>query len=110
MSTKNKLDYMSIYLAALEAAERAEHKYRLEHGEGFMCGFAWIHIPNGRDPFVNWLKKNNLGSKHWQKGYYLWNPSKCASQSVDLLEHCSRVFAAVLKEHGINCQSQSRLD
>lgn len=108
--SKITIDYMSIYLKALEAAKQAEHDYRRDYGEGFMCGFAWIHFPNGRDKFVNWLKKNNLGSKHWQKGYLLWNPTRCGSQSIDLLEHCSRVFASVLKEHGINCKSQSRLD
>jgi hypothetical protein len=106
----NKIDYMAVYLKALAAAEQAEHEYREQHGEGFMCGFAWIHIPNGRDPFVYFLKKNNLGSKHWHKGYYLWNPSKCGSQSIDLLEHCCRVFAQVLKDNGIECRSQSRLD
>ena len=104
------LDYATIYLKALAAAEQAAHDYRRDHGEGFMCGFAWVYFPNGRDKFVNWLKKNNLGSKHWKKGYLLWNPSKCGSQSIDLLEHCSRVFAQVLKDNGINCYSQSRLD
>ena len=109
MST-NTIDYMAAYLKALEAAKQAEHDYRLQHGEGFMCGFAWVYFPNGRDKFVNWLKKNGIGSKHWQKGYMIWSPTKCGSQSIDLLEHGSRVFAAVLKEHGINCYAQSRLD
>lgn len=104
------MDYISIYTEAMEAAKVAEHEFRLQHGEGFMCGFAWVYFPNGRDKFVNWLKKNNLGSKHWKKGYLLWNPSKCGSQSIDLLEHCSIAFSQVLKKHGINCQSQSRLD
>lgn len=104
------MDYISIYTKALEAAKQAENDYLQQHGEGFMCGFAWVYFPNGRDRFVNWLKKNNLGSKHWKKGYLLWNPTRSGSQSIDLLEHCSRVFANVLREQGINCQSQSRLD
>lgn len=104
------MDYISIYTKAYQAAEQAEHDYKQQHGEGFMCGFAWVYFPNGRDKFVNWLKKNNLGSKHWQKGYLLWNPTRCGSQSVDLLQHCSTVFANVLREHGIHCQAQSRLD
>jgi len=104
------MDNIAIYTKALEAAKAAEHDYRQQHGEGFMCGFAWIYFPNGRDKFVNWLKKNNIGDKHWQKGYEIWNVTKCGSQSIDLKEHSSRVFAAVLREHGIQCMAQSRLD
>lgn len=104
------MDNMAIYLKALEASQAAAHQYKLEHGEGFMCGFAWVYFPNGRDKFVNWLKKNNLGSKHWRKGYLIWNASKCPTQSIDLLEHANRAFSEVLQEHGINCMAQSRLD
>ncbi len=103
-------DFTSVYIKALDAAKLAYDNHIKEYGEGFMCGFAWVHFENGRAPFVNWLKKNNLGSKHWRKGYILWNPAKCGTQSIDVLESSARAFANVLRENGIDCNAQSRLD
>jgi hypothetical protein len=74
------------------------------------CGFAWVDISNGRDPFVNWCRKNNVGKKHWQKGWQIWNPSANFTQSMDVKEAGSRAFAQVLRSNGIPAYMGSRAD
>lgn len=104
------MNFEAIYKEALEEAQSAYVKHITERGEGFMCGFAWVEFDNGRAKFVNWLKKNGIGSKHWRKGYLIWNPAKCATQSIDALECSAMAFSNVLRKHGIDCHAASRYD
>ena len=73
-------------------------------------GFAWVEIPNGRSPFVNWARKNDVGTKHYQKGWQVWNPTKTFSQSMDVREAGATAFAKVLRDNGIEAYMVSRAD
>jgi hypothetical protein len=74
------------------------------------CGFAWVDISNGRDPFVNWCRKNNVGKKHWNRGWMIWNPTSNFTQSMDVKEAGSTAFAKVLRNNGIDAYMGSRAD
>ncbi len=81
-----------------------------------MCGFAWIHILSARTPFVKWLKINNIGRKHYNKGWVINvniepdNQKYWDWQSIEPKEAYANEFAKVLKLNGIECIADSRLD
>jgi hypothetical protein len=102
--------FRAIYEEAMKSAMQAEKDFFEKHGEPMYCGFAWVTIPNGRSKFVNWCKKIGLGSKHWSKGWYIWNPTGSGTQSMDIKEVGSKAFADVLQKHGIDCYMGSRAD
>ena len=104
------MNYQEIYNEALEAAKQAEKAYMEKYGEPLYCGFAWVDIPSGRSPFVNWCRKNNVGSKHWKKGWSIWNPAGNGTQSMDIKEQGAHAFAEVLVKHGIPAYMGSRAD
>ena len=103
-------DFQAIYNEARAAGQKAEQDYMAQYGEPMYCGFAWVDIPNGRSPFVNWCKKNGIGSKHWKKGWQIWRPTDNMTQSMDILEAGAYAFAQVLRKHGIDAVSGSRAD
>jgi hypothetical protein len=104
------MNYDNIYTEALNAAKAAESAYMEAHGEPMYCGFAWVDLPSARVPFVNWCKKNNVGRKHWQKGWSIWNPANNPTQSMDVKEAGAYAFAEVLRKHGIQAFAGSRAD
>lgn len=104
------MDFNAIYQQALQSAENAEAEFLAQYGEPMYCGFAWVDISNGRDPFVNWCRKNNIGRKHWNKGWTIWNPTGSMTQSMDLKEVACRAFAKVLRDNGIDAYMGSRAD
>jgi hypothetical protein len=107
---ENKMDFQAIYNQAIETAKKAEADYTAKYGESYYCGFAWVDFPSARTPFVNWAKKNGVGSKHWKKGWSIWNPAGNFTQSMDIKEVGAQAFAQVLKSHGIECMMNSRPD
>ena len=96
----------------IELAKQASiAKYdQMGRKDAYACGFAWVDIPNGRSPFVNWCKKNNIGDKHWKKGWSIWNPAGNGTQSMDIKEAGAHAFAEVLVKHGITAYMGSRAD
>ena len=104
------MNYDNIYTEALNAAKAAESAYMEAHGEPMYCGFAWVDISSARIPFVGWCKKNNVGRKHWQKGWCIWNPAGTPTQSMDVKEAGAFAFAEVLRKHGISAYAGSRAD
>lgn len=107
---KIKVDFQAIHNEALALAKKAESDYVAQYGEPFYCGFAWVDIDNGRSPFVNWCKKNGVGSKHWRKGWCIWNPAGNGTQSMDVKEAGAYAYAAVLRNYNIDAQAGSRAD
>lgn len=78
---------------------------------GGVCGFAWVRFPDGRKPFAKWLVKNKMGSKDdYRGGVTLWAGFDIGNQSMTIKEHYCRAFAAVCREHGIDCRMESRID
>jgi len=104
------MDFQSIYSEAVAKAIIAGRQYVAQYGEDMYCGFGWVEIPNGRSPFVNWCKKNGVGSKHWKKGWQIWNPTGNCTQSMSVKEVESAAFAEVLETHGIVAWACSRAD
>jgi hypothetical protein len=102
--------FRAIYEEAIQAAKDAEKAYFDKHGEPWYCGFAWVEVPNGRSPFVNWCKKVGVGDKHWKKGWSIWNPADNHTQSMDIKEAGAQAFANVLTKHGIDAYWMSRAD
>jgi len=104
------MNYESIYTQAIAAAKKAEADFIAKHGEPMYCGFAWVHIAGGNSGFVRWLKANNVGSKHHQSGWQIWNPTRNNTQSMSVLETAARAFADVLKAYEIKAYADSRGD
>lgn len=106
------LTSIEIHNLALIEAKKASDKYIAEYGEPFYCGFAWVHIPNGKCKFINDMKKlkDSGYTKHWKKGYEIWNPCKNGTQSMDVKLAGAYAYAKVLTENGIECNAQSRAD
>lgn len=71
------------------------------------CGFAWIHFA-GNTEFGRWAKKNDVARADYPKGLCVWVSE--GGQSVERKEAYARAYAAVLKEAGIDCYANSRLD
>ena len=104
------MDFQTIYNEAIKTAKLAEADYTAKYGEQMYCGFAWVDFPSARTPFVAWAKKNGVGSKHWKKGWSIWNPAGNCTQSMDIKEVGAEAFAQVLNSHGIDCAMHSRPD
>ena len=75
-----------------------------------VCGFAWISMkmntPENRK-FISWAKKQNLISKT-HEGFWFWVSDY--NQSMTRKEAYANAFANVLREHGIKCYADSRMD
>jgi hypothetical protein len=73
-----------------------------------VCGFAWVHLPDARDPFAKFVKNKGIGHKSYKKGYDIWVGQ--FNQSMQRKEAYASAFAGVLKQHGIEAYMQSRMD
>ena len=104
------MDFKVIYEQAVIAGQVAQQQYLTQHGEDAYCGFGWVEIPNGRSPFVNWCRKNGVGSKHWRKGWQIWRPTGLSTQSMTIQEVGAEAFVEVLRNHGIDAWACSRAD
>ena len=72
------------------------------------CGFAWIEIHPARGGFVNWCRKNNIGSKGYYGGWHIWVFE--GGQSIDRKECYAKAARGVLRKYGIDASYNSRLD
>ena len=110
----------TVKLEAEQAAvDAADHFFKeCMHGEDRgACGFAWVtlypeHKGNTKLGKAERKVFEALGaSKDWTgKAWQLWNPARYPVQNIDTLEAGARACAKVLKQHGFNAISQSRLD
>lgn len=80
-------------------------RWRVDDG---VCGFAWVHIVQGQRKFINFLKAQKVGHSSYVGG---WDIS-CGEfgQSMERKEAYCRAYANVLRDGGIRCYPQSRLD
>lgn len=82
---------------------------------GGVCGFATLVIKPATSGFARWLKANERTYKHYYGGlaYFIHAESfnhSPLSQSLEIKEAYARAMVKVLKENGINCGWESRLD
>lgn len=81
-----------------------------------VCGFAWVHVTDGRSAFVKWLKKNGLSRSDVYGGYNIsvnnnnFRPPYGYNQSMARKEAHAEAMAAVLKNYGVKCRATSRID
>jgi hypothetical protein len=119
---KNTDDFELAYEEALSAAKAAANahdaKLGAETARGFDCGFAWVELRPATHPFVRWLKAiphgREHGSKGWNGGWHIWNPSQHPTQSIGTKEAGARAFRDVLVHHaciaGLTVSVGSSLD
>ena len=74
-----------------------------------MCGFAWLAF-RGRNPFINWMRRNRIGSKDYPSGWSYWIGA--FNQSIDRKEKAARAMAETLRAAvpDLKVYAQSRLD
>jgi hypothetical protein len=96
---------------ASDAAHMAEQAYRAAYGEPqWPCGFAWVTIKPANCKAAKYLVAKGMARKAHGGGVSVWNPVGSFTQNMDIKEAGARAFAEVLKEHGINAYSDSRMD
>ena len=76
--------------------------------EGGVCGFAGVVIKPARGKFVSYLKSLDMGHKHYYGGYYV--PVRVFGQSLTRKEAYAEAYAKVLREEGMSCYVDSRMD
>jgi hypothetical protein len=85
--------------AAMAARSAAKQTLAALGGDRGACGFAWVNVWGVRS---NSKLGNALKAQGFRKDYTgalsLWNPSKAAVQSLDVLEAGAYAYAEVLKE------------
>jgi hypothetical protein len=85
--------------AAMAARVAAKQTLAALGGDRGACGFAWVNVWGVRS---NSKLGNALKAQGFRKDYTgalsLWNPSKAAVQSLDVLEAGAYAYAEVLKE------------
>lgn len=72
------------------------------------AGFAWVVIHDARKQFPRWLKKHQIGYLRYNGGWAVH--SKGCGQSYDRAKAYANAFAKVLRQNGIDCTVESRLD
>jgi len=84
--------------------DRTKPAYYVSEGP---CGFAWVKM-GGNTSYGRWAKKAGLASKAYGWGVSI-SPS-ISTQSAERNEAWARAYAQVLRQHGIECYVDSRLD
>ncbi|KKK92719.1 hypothetical protein LCGC14_2700090 [marine sediment metagenome] len=80
--------------------------YRVDEGA---CGFAWVNVRPGTSRFARWLKKMSHGrTDPYAGGVTIWISEH--GQSVARKEAHAQAMAEVLREAGVKCFADSRLD
>ena len=72
------------------------------------AGFAWIVIRDARKRFPRWLKKQQIGRLGYYGGWHIY--TRGCGQSYDRAKAYADAFAKVLRQNGIDCHVESRLD
>lgn len=73
-----------------------------------MCGFASVIIADARKGFAKWLKNKGIGYHNYKGGWAVSAPS--FGQSYEKAKAYAEAFEKVLRQNGIKCHSESRLD
>lgn len=76
-----------------------------------VCGFAWVSMKANtteNKAFLKWAKKANVMRKSCMGGFTYWVGE--FNQSMQRKEAFAVAFAKVLREHGMTCYTDSRMD
>lgn len=72
------------------------------------CGFAIVHVPDGRKGFARWLLKTKRADKGCRGGATISCPR--GGQSVERAYAYATAFARVLNYNGVDCSTEKMLD
>lgn len=109
--TATKENAANIIARAQEAATAASDEYLRKNGaHPFNCGFAWVTIKPARGAVVAEMKKAGIGRKGYHGGWQVWNPSNAMTQDMSAVYAGAKAYAQVLKDNGVKCYADSRLD
>jgi hypothetical protein len=72
------------------------------------CGFAWVVIRPGNCSLARQAKKLGIGSTRYGGGTSIWISEH--GQSVERKAKHAAAYAKVLRDHGVNASSESRMD
>lgn len=116
-----KADYNSIwneaYQAGIDAGNNAiptpmtvvggpGERYFVSEG---CCGFAWIVVNPGTNPFARWARQNKQARAEYGGGTCVYWVGEF-NQSMTRKEAFAEAFANVLNKYGIPASSRSRMD
>lgn len=111
ISLEGDARWQAIYVlaeqTAREAMEECVPKPLVVEGQVYMeggYGGAFVVIEDGRTSFARWLRKKELGSRHYQRGYFL--SAEQLGQSADSAKAYADAFAQVLRRNGIACRAE----
>jgi hypothetical protein len=80
-------------------ARTAAKAFLAQHGDRDCCGFAWVNVWGVRSnsKLGKWLQAAGF-RKDYTGSLQLWNPSKAATQSLNVLEAGAEAYAQVLRD------------
>ena len=83
---------------AAQQARSAAKAFHAKYGDRDACGFAWVNVFGVRSnsKLGKWLQAAGF-RKDYTGALSLWNPSKAAVQSIDILEAGAYAYAEVIK-------------
>lgn len=104
-----------IYKNATQASDDAEKKFIDDNGEPPAYpptfGSTWVIVTKGRQPFVTWLRKNNIGHKNQFSGSRRgWLLHYHYAQSLDVSYAGAKAFAKYLSDNGIDAYPSCKYD
>jgi hypothetical protein len=111
----NQTQLAAILDEAQGAARAASAQHIIAHGEGPVCGFAWVNIYQFKGQKIKGntrlgrLLKSVGVSQDYTRVFSQWC-NWYGGQSVDVKESGARAFAEVLREYGFDAYAGSRLD
>lgn len=104
------LDSLNLTLAQRKAA-RATDMHIFDNGENPMgCGFAWVVVKGVRGKKAELLKEFGFKKRYDGPGLSRWNPSASITQDMDAKYEGAKVYAATLREMGLDATAYCRLD
>lgn len=73
-----------------------------------LCGFAYVVVKDARRGFAKWLKDNNIGIHCYKGGWRISAPTP--GQSYEKAKAYAETFAKILRQNGVSCYAEARLD
>ena len=107
-----KTDVRFALTTAFTAAQKACYDMIKENpGEWYPCGFAWVRIKPARGALVSHLKSIDIGRVDgYAGGYVIYNPAGSSTQWLDAKMAGAKAIAEVLRQYGVECNPECRMD
>lgn len=107
------VDFSKIHGMAVVAARQAVVNDDVATGQNwFPCGRAYVTFDDGRDPYVNYLRKAGVGRKGTYRGWeiYCVGGDVYNGQKLSSYEAGAMAYVKVLAAHGIRASTRTWVD